>query len=111
MNKSAHNCCSDQLFVQDKVCTNWRLAAAGSQIIYTDNISPVIYGTGYIKLDPGSANVIATFSKTGIHKPIQTLIIYPGGSTSFSVARFDTISLTSTTTAQGEFCITVRYSL
>lgn len=104
------SCCSDKIAVQDKVCTNWQLTAIGTQIIYSDNISSNINGTGYIKFDTGTGTVTANFSRSGV--TIQTIVIPAGSSVSFSVARFDTISLTSTAVdALGEFCITVRYNL
>ncbi|AJS58240.1 DUF3992 domain-containing protein [Paenibacillus sp. IHBB 10380] len=111
MCNSALSCCSDKIIVQDKVCTNWQLAAAGTQTIYSDNISQIISGTGYVKFETGTGSLTVNFFKTGIVAAIQTIVIPAGGSSSFTVARFDTISLTATAAAQGEFCITVRYSL
>ncbi|MGG1639454.1 hypothetical protein BK120_25320 [Paenibacillus sp. FSL A5-0031] len=108
---STLSCCSDKVIVQDKVCSNWQLAAAGTQIIYSDNISQTINGTGYVKYETGTAPLTVNFFRTGIVAAIQTIVIPVGGSASFTVARFNTISLTTTAAAQGEFCITVRYSL
>lgn len=48
---STLSCCSDKVIVQDKVCSNWQLAAAGTQIIYSNNISQTINGTGYVKYE------------------------------------------------------------
>jgi len=105
------SCCSDKIFVQDKVCTNWQLTAAGTQIIYSDNISQIISGTGYVKNEIGTAPITVDFIRQGIATPLKTIVIPPGGSASFSVAHFSTISIVATAAAQGEFCITVRYSL
>jgi len=105
------SCCSDKIFVQDKVCTNWQLAAAGTQVIYSDNISQIISGTGYVKNEIGADDITVEFIRQGVAAPLQTIVVPPGGSASFSVARFNTISITATEAAQGEFCITVRYSL
>ncbi|CAH1195347.1 hypothetical protein PAECIP111893_00675 [Paenibacillus plantiphilus] len=111
MCNSTLSCCSDKIVVQDKVCTNWQLAAAGTQIIYTDNMSQIISGTGYIKYETGTGSLTVNFLITGVVAPIQTIVIPAGGSSSFTVARFNTISIVSTAAAQGEFCITVRYNL
>lgn len=110
---TALSCCTDKVFVQDKVCTNWLFTAVDTQTIYSDNISSIISGTGYVKFETGTAATVLTvnFFKIGIVAPIQTLVIPVGGSATFTVARFDSISFTSGGAAQGEFCITVRYSL
>lgn len=108
---TALSCCSEKITVQDKVCTNWQLAAAGTQIIYSDNISQTISGTGYVNFETGTGTLTVNFFKTGIVAAIETIVIPAGGSGSFTVARFDTISITSTAAAAGEFCITVRYTL
>ncbi|GKU79445.1 DUF3992 domain-containing protein [Paenibacillus sp. L3-i20] len=105
------SCCTDKITVQDKVCTNWALAAAGTQTIYTDNISQIINGTGYVKYETGTGNLTVNFFRTGVVAAIETIVVPPGGSASFTVARFNTITLTTTAAAQGEFCITVRYNL
>ncbi|MBP2000148.1 hypothetical protein J2Z69_001167 [Paenibacillus shirakamiensis] len=110
-NDIALSCCLDKISVQDKVCTIIQLAAAGTQVIYTDNIAQIIMGTGYVKFETGTGTMTVNFLRTGVATPIQTVTIDPGGSTSFSAARFDTISVTTTAPAQGEFCITVRYTL
>jgi hypothetical protein len=110
-NLSTLSCCSDKVVVQDKVCINWALAAAGTQTIYTDNISQSINGTGYVKAETGTGTVTVNFFRTGVVAAIQTIVVPAGGSTSFTVSRFNTISLTTTAAAQGEFCITVRYAL
>ncbi|GAB6988226.1 DUF3992 domain-containing protein [Paenibacillus pini] len=105
------SCCSEKIIVQDKVCTNWQLTAAGTQTIYSDNVAQIINGTGYVKYETGIGTLTVNFFRTGVVAAIQTIVIPAGGSTSFTVSRFDTISLTSTAAAQGEFCITVRYSI
>jgi len=108
---STLSCCSEKIIVQDKVCLNWQLAAAGTQTLYTDNISQIITGTGYVTYETGTGTLTVNFFGTGIVAPIQTIVVPVGGSASFTVARFSSISLTTTAAAQGEFCITVRYSL
>lgn len=108
---STLSCCSEKIVVQDKVCTNFLLPAAGTQVIYTDNISQTISGTGYVTYETGTGTLTLNFFKIGIVAPIQTVTVPVGGSATFTVRRFDNISLTSTGAAQGEFCITVRYSL
>lgn len=108
---TALSCCTDKIFVQDKVCTNWLFTAADTQTIYSDNISSIISATGYVKYETGVGVMTVNFFKIGIVAAIQTLVIPVGGSATFTVARFDSISFTSAGAAQGEFCITVRYSL
>ncbi|MFD0589685.1 DUF3992 domain-containing protein [Paenibacillus sp. GCM10027627] len=110
-NTTSLSCCSDKTIVQDKVCTNWQLTAAGTQTIYSDNISQIISGTGYVKYETGTGTLTVNFLRTGVVAPLQTITIPAGGSASFTVAKFNTITLTSTAAATGEFCITVRYSL
>jgi len=105
------SCCSDKVSVQDKVCINWQLAAGATQTIYADNISQIITGTGYIKLETGTGPLTVNFLVTGSVTPVQTITVPTGGSASFSAARFNTISITSAAATQGEFCITVRYFL
>jgi hypothetical protein len=110
-NVSTLSCCSEKIIVQDKVCINWALAAAGTQTIYIDNISQVINGTGYITSDTGAGTVTVNFFRTGVVAAIQTIVIPAEGSASFTISRFNSITLTTTAAAQGEFCITVRYNL
>jgi len=105
------SCCSDKTIVQDKVCTSWQLTAAGTQVIYSDNVSQTISGTGYVKFETGTGTLTVSFFRTGVVAALQTITIPAGGSASFSVTRFNNISITSTAAAQGEFCITVRYAL
>lgn len=95
--------------MQDKVCTNWAVPAAGTQIIYSDNISQMISASGYIKLETGAGPLTATFSLNAA--TVQLITIQTGSSSSFTISRFDTITLASTAATQGEFCITVRYNL
>lgn len=107
----ALSCCPDKIMVQDKVCSNWLLAAIGTQTIYSDNISQNITGTGYVNFETGSGTVTVNFIRAGAGT-VQSIVIPAGGSASFTVSRFDTITLTSTAVdARGEFCITVRYNL
>ncbi|QGR00284.1 DUF3992 domain-containing protein [Paenibacillus psychroresistens] len=106
---SSLSCCSDKTIVQDKVCTNWVVPAAGTQIIYSDNISQIISGTGYVKFEVGTGPLTITFSQNA--GTVQTITILAGSSYTFTISRFDTITLGSTADAEGEFCITVRYSL
>ncbi|SDW61610.1 DUF3992 domain-containing protein [Paenibacillus sp. CF384] len=109
MCNSALSCCSDKVMVQDKVCTNWQFTAAGTQTVYTDNLSQIITGTGYVKIESSTGPITVTFIRNAA--TIQTIIVPAGSSTSFTVGRFDTINLTATAAAQGEFCITIRYNL
>ncbi|NOU68319.1 DUF3992 domain-containing protein [Paenibacillus sp. LMG 31461] len=103
-------CCSEKTYVQDKVCTNWLTAAAGTTTVYTDNLATLISGTGYIKNETGTGNITVNFLRSAA--PVMTaIIVAPGGSTSFTVGRFDTITILTTAAASGEFCITVRYSM
>ncbi|ANY69099.1 hypothetical protein BBD42_23400 [Paenibacillus sp. BIHB 4019] len=110
-NTPSLSCCTDKIVVQDKVCINWQLAAAGTQVIYSDNISQIISGTGYVKYETGTGTLTVNFFAAGVVAPIETIVIPVGGSASFTVARFQSISITSTAAVQGEFCITVRYNL
>ncbi|NQX64786.1 DUF3992 domain-containing protein [Paenibacillus alba] len=108
----ALSCCSDKITVQDKVCTNFLIAAAGTQVIYSSNISQNINGTGYVNFETGTGTLTVNFFITGVVAAIQTIVIPAGGSASFTISRFNSISLTSTAAAaQGEFCLTVRYNL
>ncbi|SEM80250.1 DUF3992 domain-containing protein [Paenibacillus sp. OV219] len=108
---SALSCCSESIAVQDKVCINWQFAAAGTQIIYSDNLAQIIKGTGYVKIVTGTVGVTINFLLTGVVIPVQTIIVPPNGSTTFTVSRFNTINLVATGAVQGEFCITVRYTI
>lgn len=105
----ALSCCTDKTFVQDKVCTTWVIPAASTQTIYSDNIAQTISGSGYVKLETGTGPLTLTFLLNTVI--VQTIIIPTSGSTTFSISRFDTITLTTTGVSQGEFCITVRYNL
>lgn len=105
----ALSCCPDKTIVQDKVCTNFQLTAAGTQIIYVDNIAQIISGTGYVSNEIGTASITVNFLNNAV--VVNTLVIPAGGSASFTIRRFDTISVVATTATQGEFCITVRYNL
>ncbi|CAH1205201.1 hypothetical protein PAECIP111891_02706 [Paenibacillus allorhizoplanae] len=107
---SALCCCSEKTYVQDKVCTNWLMTTAGTTTVYTDNMATLISGTGYVKNETGTADITVAFLRSAA--PVITAItVQPGGSTSFTVGRFDTITITTTAAATGEFCITVRYSM
>ncbi|MNQ78856.1 hypothetical protein D3C85_937780 [compost metagenome] len=109
-NTASLTCCSEKTYVQDKVCTNWLLAAAGTATVYTDNMATLISGTGYVKNETGTAAITVAFLRSAV--PVMTAITVPaGGSASFTVGRFDTIAITTTAAATGEFCITVRYSM
>ncbi len=107
----SNSCFSEKVMVQDKVCTNWQFTTAGSQAIYTDNISSTITGTGYVKVDSAVGTVSVDFFRTGDTTAFHTLLIPAKGSASFTIFRFNVISITTTSAAHGEFCITVRYSL
>ncbi|MCY9656659.1 DUF3992 domain-containing protein [Paenibacillus chondroitinus] len=90
------SCCTDKVFVQDIVCTNWLFTAAGTQTIYSDNISTIISGTGYVKYETGVGALTVNFFKVGIVAAIQTLAIPVGGSATFTVPLLTTITFTYT---------------
>lgn len=51
---AALTCCSERIFVQDKVCTPWTGTVVATDvdiIAYTNNINPNLVGTGYVKFD------------------------------------------------------------
>ncbi|NQX57456.1 DUF3992 domain-containing protein [Paenibacillus qinlingensis] len=107
---SALCCCSEKTYVQDKVCTDWLILPTVATTVYTDNMATLISGTGYVKNDTGTAAITVAFLRSAA--PVITAIsVPPGGSSSFTVGRFDTITITSIAAATGEFCITVRYSM
>ncbi len=98
--------------VQDKVCIDWT-AAATAAIIYADNISQDIYASGYLKVDTGTGPVTIVFYSGGVTgTAVETIVVATGSSASFTVRRFDTVTILGTAAAEtGEFCMTIRYTL
>ncbi len=43
MRSSSLSCCSNKTLVQDQVCTDWSITGAGTQIVYTNNITQSIW--------------------------------------------------------------------
>ena len=50
MRSSSLSCCSNKTLVQDQVCTDWSITGAGTQIVYTNNITQEVYGSGYVMM-------------------------------------------------------------
>ncbi|EJQ54250.1 MULTISPECIES: DUF3992 domain-containing protein [Bacillus] len=111
MRSSSLSCCSNKTLVQDQVCTDWSITGAGTQIVYTNNLTQEIYGSGYVKYDTG-ANPITVDFLVGA-TVVDTITVQPQSSGTFTVRHFTTVRITTTGTTvnQGEFCITVRYSI
>lgn len=103
------SCCTNKTLVQDKVCTDWSITGAGNQIIYTNNITQEIYASGYIKYEVGINSITVDFLNGAT--VVDTLIVQPQSSGTFTVRRFTTIRITTTGAGdhQGEVCVTVRY--
>ncbi|CAM4035913.1 hypothetical protein BAQ48_01305 [Bacillus luti] len=108
------SCCANgqKTIVQDKVCIDWT-AAVTAAIIYADNISQDIYASGYLKVDTGTGPVTINFYSGGTGGTIvETITVASGSSASFTVRRFDTVTIIGTAAAEtGEFCMTIRYTL
>lgn len=108
------SCCasSQKTIVQDKVCIDWT-ASAAAEVIYADNISQDIYASGYLKVDTGTGPVTLVFYSGGIAgTALETIVVATGSSASFTVRRFDTVTILGTAAAEtGEFCMTIRYTL
>ncbi|EMA6344165.1 DUF3992 domain-containing protein [Bacillus cytotoxicus] len=108
------SCCanSQKNIVQDKVCINWTATAAPA-IIYADNIAQDIYASGYLKVDTGTGPVTLVFYSGGIGgTAVETITVATGSGASFTVRRFDTVTILGTAAAEtGEFCMTIRYTL
>lgn len=111
MRSSSLSCCSNKTLVQDQVCTDWSITGAGTQIVYTNNITQEVYGSGYVKYDVG-ANPITVDFLVGA-TVVDTITVQPQSSGTFTVRYFTTVRITTTGTTvnQGEFCITVRYPI
>ncbi|REK56572.1 MAG: hypothetical protein C6W55_07435 [Thermobacillus sp.] len=115
-NEMAMSCCPDKKYVQDKVCTPWNGTvddAALDIVVYNNNVSQNIYGSGYVQYDVGPADITLTVLDAA-GGTLSTTTLAPGTSTSFTYRRFSTIQLTLPATAgtyQGEFCITPRYAI
>ncbi|PGY09028.1 DUF3992 domain-containing protein [Bacillus cereus] len=107
------SCCanSQKTIVQDKVCIDWTAAAA--EVIYADNIAQDIYASGYLKVATGTGPVTIVFYSGGIAgTAVETIVVASGSSASFTVRRFDTVTILGTAAAEtGEFCMTIRYAL
>jgi len=114
---SALTCCPDKNYVQDKVCSPWSatvVATAIDNVLYTNNISQNVVGTGFVKYDVGPGPItVEVLDSAGTVLDTQTL--NPGTSIGFTYRRFDIIQVvlpaTPAGTYQGEFCITTRYPL
>ncbi|BBI31923.1 DUF3992 domain-containing protein [Cohnella abietis] len=106
---STLSCCGNKTIVQDKVCINWAVVAGGTPTVYSDNISQIISASGYVKLETGAGPLTVTFLENAA--TVKTITIPTGGSSTFTISKFDTITLSSAADTQGEFCITVRYTL
>ncbi len=61
MRSSSLSCCSNKTLVQDQVCTDWSITGAGTQIVYTNNITQEVYGSGYVKYDVGANPITVDF--------------------------------------------------
>ena len=63
MRSSSLSCCTNKTLVQDQVCADWSITGAGTQIVYTNNLTQEIYGSGYVKYDTGEFNYSGFFSR------------------------------------------------
>ncbi|WP_088040786.1 DUF3992 domain-containing protein [Bacillus sp. EAC] len=105
-------CCSTKNIFQDKVCTTWQVTAPGIITIYTNNIAPIISASGYVKNDAVTGNIIVNFLRVGT--VVDSFSVPPQSSVAFSEKQFDEIQIDTIGLAgvvEGEFCITVRYSM
>ena len=74
------------------------------EIIYADNISQDIYASGYLKVDTGTGPVTLVFYSGGIAgTALETLVVATGSSASFTVRRFDTVTILGTAQKQENF--------
>ncbi|MDX5921130.1 MULTISPECIES: S-Ena type endospore appendage [Bacillus cereus group] len=99
------SCCANgqKTIVQDKVCIDWTAAATAA----------IIYASGYLKVDTGTGPVTIVFYSGGVTgTAVETIVVATGSSASFTVRRFDTVTILGTAAAEtGEFCMTIRYTL
>ncbi|PGL73492.1 S-Ena type endospore appendage [Bacillus sp. AFS055030] len=112
-------CCHEKIFVQDQVCTSWQ--AVGDTItatlpLFQNNFNQNIIGTGFIKYDVGSiATPIQIVFLNSDGGTIKSEVVTLGSSLSFTIRWFDVIQAVVPIGAgilfQGEFCITIRYSV
>ena len=93
MRSSSLSCCSNKTLVQDQVCTDWSITGAGTQIVYTNNITQEIYGSGYVKYDIG-ANPITVDFLVGA-TVVDTITVQPQSSGTFTVRYFTTVRITN----------------
>ncbi|PEL06748.1 DUF3992 domain-containing protein [Bacillus sp. AFS017336] len=106
------SCCSTKNIFQDKVCITWQVNTTGVITIYTNNIASIVSATGYVKNDTGTDIIVVNFLRGGT--VIDTLNVPPQSSVGFSEKLFDEIQVDTTGlpgSVEGEFCITVRYSM
>ncbi|QJD84207.1 DUF3992 domain-containing protein [Cohnella herbarum] len=115
---TALSCCPDKEYVQDKVCSPWSgtgAVTAVDVVVYTNNITQNIVGTGYLQYDIGVGNVTLEVLDSADTVIGTAITLTPGTSVAFTYRRFSTIQVVipaaATGTFQGEFCITTRYPI
>ncbi|PGL73493.1 S-Ena type endospore appendage [Bacillus sp. AFS055030] len=104
--------CSTKNIFQDKVCISWQVNTPGINTIFTNNIAPIIFATGYFKNDTGTDSIVVNFLRGG--STIESLTVPPQSSVAFSEKLFDEIQIDTTGltgVVEGEFCTTIRYSM
>ncbi|KFL81362.1 hypothetical protein DJ51_1865 [Bacillus cereus] len=64
-------------------------------------------------MDTGTGPVTIVFYSGGVTgTAVETIVVATGSSASFTVRRFDTVTILGTAAAEtGEFCMTIRYTL
>ncbi|SDW61633.1 DUF3992 domain-containing protein [Paenibacillus sp. CF384] len=115
---TALTCCTNNEYVQDKVCTPWSGTVVATDvllIVYVNNISQNLVGTGYIQYDVGADDIVVDVLNSAGAPMVTPITLSPGMSLAFTYRRFGSIRLTlpgaSAGTYQGEFCITTRYAI
>lgn len=115
---AALSCCPEKEYVQDKICHSWSVVGAATAtdiIVYDNNISQNIVGSGYIRYDVGTGDITVSVLDSAGAVIGTPATLSPGSSLAFTYRRFSQIQLTipigEDIAFQGEFCITTRYPL
>ncbi|WJE14187.1 hypothetical protein QRD89_10655 [Halobacillus sp. ACCC02827] len=102
-------------FVKDKVCVGWSMPQGVNQDIYvTSGVN--VFSSGFVAYDSGAAEFISvTFYNDGTQVG-TSLIVYAGGSVSFTATNFTRIEVTVPDSEEGDIssglvCLTPRYQV
>ncbi|WP_413304350.1 S-Ena type endospore appendage [Bacillus sp. 1P10SD] len=117
INPCCFTCCPEKKFITDKLCCDF-VSAAGTTTIFTGDLSVGcdIVASGSIK-NCGTATLTVTFLR-GVSSggtggtPVRTVMIPAGGCVTFTVSRFDAITVSGGTAdvpVPGEICIIQRF--